>query len=44
MNMKELLGSRPLLVMYRDCLKAVPLMNSNVSIAYQLNNTFSAHL
>ena len=29
MNMKEILGSRPLLVMYRDCIKAVPLMNSN---------------
>ena len=28
-NMKQLLGERPLLVMYRDCLKAVPLMNEN---------------
>ena len=27
--MKQLLGERSTLVMYRDCLKSVPLMNKN---------------
>ena len=30
-NMKNILGEKSLLGMYRDCLKAVPLMNPHVS-------------
>ena len=39
-NMKQLLGERPLLVMYRDCLKAVPLMNENPAAQANIQRHF----
>ena len=37
-TVKQILGEKSIIAMYRDCLKVVPLMNPNVSLKRILNH------